>query len=143
MGTLDAVLLGSVGIDAESMGDFMSLDAYESGATVAEGLEALRDAVDMPDETWAIVPKLERTATAVRSGPRSLSDIAQDIQRTWAKPNFAAVPYIDAMLSLYEVTDHYGCDSATSIVNYFLCNASTWRGADARRIKAELKTLLK
>jgi hypothetical protein len=32
-------------------------------------------------------------------------------------------------------------DSAESIVAYFLSNAATWRGADARRIKAELKAL--
>ena len=28
------------------------------------------------------------------------------------------------------------------IVRYFLSNATTWRGEDARRIKAELKALL-
>jgi hypothetical protein len=29
---------------------------------------------------------------------RSLSTIARDIRRDWAKPNYAAVPYLEAML---------------------------------------------
>ena len=39
--------------------------------------------------------------------------------------------------------DNFGQDSADSIVGYFLANASTWRGPEARRIKAELKGMLK
>jgi hypothetical protein len=35
------------------------------------------------------------------------------------------------------------CDGAETIVRYFLSNASTWRGEDAKRIKAELKSMLK
>jgi hypothetical protein len=34
-------------------------------------------------------------------------------------------------------------DRADMVVRYFLGNATTWRGADAKRIKAELKSLLK
>jgi len=77
------------------------------------------------------------------SEPRLLGDIAREIARVWPKPYFGAVPYLQAMRSLSTVRDSYGCDSAESIVLYFLSNASTWRGPDARRIKAELKTLLK
>jgi hypothetical protein len=73
---------------------------------------------------------------------RPLSVIAADIQSHWAKPYFGAVPYLDAMRSLDAITDSYYEDSADSIVRYFLANAATWRGDDARRIKAELKGML-
>jgi hypothetical protein len=36
----------------------------------------------------------------------------------------------------------YGADDARGIVMYFLANAGTWRGENARRIKAELKGML-
>lgn len=73
---------------------------------------------------------------------RSLSAIARDITRHWPKPYFGAVPYLQAMQSLDGIRDSYGYDSADSIVRYFLSNASTWRGDDAKRIKAELKAML-
>ena len=69
---------------------------------------------------------------------RQLHEIAYEIKYLWTRPNFAAVPYLDAMVSLNTVKDAYGCDSGRSIVSYFLCNAGTWKGADARRIKKEL-----
>lgn len=74
---------------------------------------------------------------------RSLSIIARDIKRTWPNVNFAAVPYLDAMLTLDNIAERYYEDSGESIVAYFLSNASTWRGNDARRIKAELNAMLK
>jgi hypothetical protein len=60
----------------------------------------------------------------------------------WKKVNFGAVPYLDAMTTLGSIHDDYGCDSAESIVRYFLSNATGWRGETAKRIKAELKALL-
>jgi hypothetical protein len=45
------------------------------------------------------------------------------------------------MRSLIDITDRYGVDPADEVIMYFLSNATTWRGPDARRIKAELKTL--
>ena len=74
-------------------------------------------------------------------GPRSLSSIAYEIKRTWKHVWFGAVPYLDAMTRLDSINDMYGCDSAKSIVVYFLGNAQTWKGDDARRIKAELKKI--
>lgn len=74
---------------------------------------------------------------------RPLNVIAEDIRAHWPKVNYGAVPYLEAMLSLHEITDNYGYDSAESIVRYFLANAGTWRGEDAKRIKAELKGMLK
>lgn len=77
------------------------------------------------------------------SKTRSLSDIAVDIRMNWPRPYFGAEPYIQAMYQLEDMSDWYYMDSAKSIVLYFLSNANTWRGEDARRIKAELKGMLK
>jgi hypothetical protein len=74
---------------------------------------------------------------------RPLYVIADEIRRTWPKVWFGAVPYLDAMGQLNAITDRYYADDADSIVRYFLSNATTWRGEDARRIKAELKGMLK
>ena len=75
---------------------------------------------------------------------RPLKKIAADIENDWQeKVNHAARPYLDAMHSLNAVTDHFGMDTADSIVRYFLSNATTWRGPVARSIKAELKAMIK
>jgi hypothetical protein len=74
---------------------------------------------------------------------RPLYVIANDIKKDWVKPNYAAKPYLDAMERLTSVNDKYGWDSGKSIVIYFLCNANTWKGENAKRIKAELKSLTK
>jgi hypothetical protein len=77
------------------------------------------------------------------AGHRSLSVIAYEIRADWAKPYFGAVPYLEALESLDQVTDRYYEDDAEDVVRYFLANATTWRGETARRIKAELKDILK
>ena len=77
------------------------------------------------------------------SGVRPLYVIACEISLKWTKPYFGAVPYLDAMGTLYKISDDYGLDSGQSIVAYFLSNATTWRGEDARRIKSELNSMLK
>ena len=74
---------------------------------------------------------------------RPLHEIAREISRTWKSPNYAARPYLDAMRSLSSVSDSYGCEDGKGIVLYFLANAGSWRGPDAKRIKAELKSLIK
>ena len=77
---------------------------------------------------------------------RPIYQIAADIKTEWSKVgkgvNFAAKPYLDAMLTLDKITDHYMFDSADSIVRYFLCNASSFKGVRAKELKAELKSLL-
>ena len=78
---------------------------------------------------------------------RPIYQIAVDINTEWSKigkgVNFAAKPYLAAMMHLNKITDHYMFDSADSIVRYFLCNASSFRGNRAKELKAELKALLK
>jgi hypothetical protein len=78
----------------------------------------------------------------LESTPRPLYVIAREIVATWPRPYFGAVPYINAMAELVSVRDNYGHDTAGGIVRYFLVNARTWRGEDAKRIKAELKGML-
>ena len=73
---------------------------------------------------------------------RSISTIARDIAQDWTKPNYAAAPYLSAMRALNNIDDKYYCDSADSVVRYFLSNATSWRGDKAREIKAELKAML-
>lgn len=74
---------------------------------------------------------------------RSLSTIAKEIKSDWSKVYFGAVPYLSAMSTLNSITDSYGYDSGREIVLYFLSNANTWKGETARRVKAELKAMLK
>lgn len=81
--------------------------------------------------------------TETETTTRPISTIAHEIRVDWVKPYFGAVPYLDAMDSLTAITDKYFYDDATSVVRYFLANATTWKGETARRIKAELKAMLK
>lgn len=76
---------------------------------------------------------------------RTFQQIAKDIKSTWMNVYFGAVPYLEALLML-DTTDQetlYGIEKAGDIARYFLANAQTFRGADARRLKEELKTLIK
>lgn len=74
---------------------------------------------------------------------RPIHAIAREIRQTWKKPYFGAVPYLSAMMGLEKASDQYGYDSGDSIVRYFLSNAGSFRGPDAKRLKAELKEHLK
>lgn len=74
---------------------------------------------------------------------RALRTIAAEIRRDWANPYFGAIPYLDAMSRMDSHTEDYGHDSGASIVLYFLANAKTWRGETAKRIKAELKGMVR
>jgi hypothetical protein len=74
----------------------------------------------------------------------SIASLAKVVRRDWGlKVNFAAKPYLDAMMSLETVNDNFGYDDGRSIVNYFLSNATTWRGPVAKAVKAELNKRVK
>ena len=70
---------------------------------------------------------------------RPIYEIAKEIRNDWKKMSPYAKPYVDAMMHLNTLDSAFGCDDAKEIITYFLCNASTWRGEVARRIKKELK----
>jgi hypothetical protein len=73
---------------------------------------------------------------------RPLHVIAEDIRDHWTNIYFGAKPYLRAMDRLDKMTDKFIDQDAEEIVMYFLSNATYWRGEDARRIKAELKSML-
>ena len=75
---------------------------------------------------------------------RTFQQIAKDIKSTWLNVYLGAVPYLEAMLTL-DTSDPnamYLYGTAGDIVRCFLANAKTFRGADARRLKEELKNLV-
>lgn len=74
---------------------------------------------------------------------RPINEIAKEIKQDWKKPYFGAVPYIAAMMTMQSAKDKYGLDNGTDIINRFLCNATTWRGEVARRVKKELNDAVK
>lgn len=55
---------------------------------------------------------------------------------------WAGIPYSRPLIYLQDTNDVYGADSADSIIRYALGNLSSWRGEDAKRIRAELKAHL-
>ena len=69
--------------------------------------------------------------------------IAREIRKDWKNVSCYAAPYLNAMSCLESITDNYLYDSGRSIVSYFLANAGSWRGETAKRIKAELKAMVK
>lgn len=83
---------------------------------------------------------------------RTIADIGEEIRRDWRKVYFGAAPYLDAMCSREARSTlatrdgvrngAYGADPMLKILIYFLSNANTWRGETARKIKAEIKSLL-
>lgn len=95
------------------------------------------------DESF--VPKVNEEPIGMKPTfqPRPLSAIAQEIYRLWRPVSPYAKPYLEAMSSLESIKDNYMHDSGDMIVRYFLSNASSWKGEDAKRIKLELNTLLK
>lgn len=74
---------------------------------------------------------------------RMLHEIAREIRADWKKPYFGAVPYLEALECMESPNANFGADSGREIVLYFLSNATTWKGETARRIKAELKEMIK
>jgi hypothetical protein len=77
----------------------------------------------------------------IETTDRSIRDIADEIALDWKKVNYAAVPYLQAMAELDSINDDYYYDSAREVVLRFLCNAGTWRGETAKRVKLELKRM--
>lgn len=76
---------------------------------------------------------------------RTLREIALEID--WECKGKDWYPYAEAyvvpMMTLDTMSDRYFEDSAESIVAYALANLQSWRGENARRIKAELNAMLK
>lgn len=86
------------------------------------------------------------TATTTDLTTLSIRDIALRILADWRTigkgVNFAAAPYLDAMLTMESIDDRYFADDGHMIVRYFLSNAGSYRGETAKALKAELKRRL-
>ena len=80
-----------------------------------------------------------------KQNKRTFAEIAREIKQTWKNVYFGAKPYLQAMATIESSNKDapYMLEPAEDIVIYFLANAHTWRGEDARRIKAELKSMIK
>jgi hypothetical protein len=83
--------------------------------------------------------------TTDQSPTRTVRAIALDILNTWGhgKVNYAAKPYLAALgtMNTRDPAVCYGAEDGKSIALYFLSNASSFRGARAKELKAELKAL--
>jgi hypothetical protein len=72
--------------------------------------------------------------------PRPIREIAKNIYVAWgSKVYFGAKPYLDALRYLDTAADSFGQDSGVNVILYFLVNAQTFRGTEARALKAELR----
>lgn len=87
---------------------------------------------------------MENTENLSTLSSKSIADLARIILKDWGtRLNYAAKPYVEAMLSLETIKDNYILDSGNDIVARFLCNAGSWRGTVAKAVKIELKKRLK
>lgn len=80
-----------------------------------------------------------------KQNKRTFAEIAREIKQTWKNVYFGAKPYLQAMATIHSSDKNtpYMFETAEDIAIYFLANATYWRGEDARRIKAELKSMIK
>jgi hypothetical protein len=91
--------------------------------------------------------------TTPATAPRPLLDICKEIRKLWVDgtgvtkirqgaAGYGAEPYFGAMLAIATSGDDHAMyyeDTAKSTVVYFLSNAASFRGEDAKRIKLELR----
>ena len=121
-----------VRVDWPESQEWMDQKYYDEGV---EFSQSCGTTVFVPEDLYNRVNK---------SNMRPIYEIAQEIRKDWgAKVSAYAQPYLEAMMCLDSIDDNYFFDSANSVVLHFLCNAGTWRGETAKRIKAELKDMLK
>jgi hypothetical protein len=77
--------------------------------------------------------------------PRTLKEIAKDIKKHWKPLPYTVANYVLAMTELTSLSDKvkFDIDDGRAVVTKFLLYAQNWRGEEARRIKNELKQMLK
>ena len=73
----------------------------------------------------------------------SVSEIAYAIAKDWKNISPYAKDYLNAMKEITDIEGDYYADSAKSVVMYFLANASSYRGDNARAYKSLLKAMVK
>lgn len=73
----------------------------------------------------------------------TVSEIAHAIAKDWDKVSPYAADYLNAMKEIRSVEENYYADTAKSVIMYFLANAGSYRGDNARAYKALLKEMIK
>jgi len=73
----------------------------------------------------------------------TVSEIAYAIAKDWQNISPYAKDYLNAMKEITDIDGNYYADSAKSVVLYFLANASSYRGENARAYKSLLKAMVK
>ena len=73
----------------------------------------------------------------------TIAQLAHLAALDWEKPWYAAVPYLNAMHEMADINDRVFNDEGRHVVNYFLGNATRWKGDNAKAIKAELRRRMK
>ncbi len=73
---------------------------------------------------------------------RPIYQIANEILIHWRKPHQRAIPHLKAMLAMSTAYEKCGDGTGTDVISRFLNNAEDFQGEVARRVKAELKTLI-
>jgi hypothetical protein len=74
---------------------------------------------------------------------RKVHEIAKEIKSVWTNVHYTAKPYLVAMTQMVTVNSNFYHDTGRGVILRFLSNAQSWRGDDARRIKKELRDMLK
>lgn len=74
---------------------------------------------------------------------RKINEIAGEIKKDWKKVHYTAAPYLFAMGQVEKMEDKFIQSNGKNLILRFLNNAGTWKGETARRIKAELREMVK
>ena len=74
--------------------------------------------------------------------PRPIWRIAQEINKSWKTVEYSARPFLEAMRLMERIHDNVDDVPGPAVVKGFLDHARNWRGNDAQRIKAELRSKL-
>lgn len=85
------------------------------------------------------------TADSLKGAPlvSLVSLIRRDLQTQKKPVPFDAAPYLSALGTMNNLSDHYGVETGAQILPYLLSNLQTYKGPIARLVKAELNTRLK
>jgi hypothetical protein len=81
--------------------------------------------------------------STVMNSELTVSDIAHAIAKDWKNISPYAADYLNAMKDIKDIDSAYYSDSAKSVILYFLVNANTYRGENARAYKTLLKKMVK
>lgn len=74
--------------------------------------------------------------------PRPIYKIAQEVYSLWQPVEYSARPFLDAMRLMERIHDNVDDTPGRAVVLGFLEHARNWRGPQAQRIKAELRSKL-